>query len=71
MEKQTLEQELQVPHYLTEKLQDDLDKIEAYAGFWKKRFKGIARQQIRQTRGRKGLKRTGYSEYCYSTGSVC
>ena len=63
VEKQSLEQELQLSCDLMEKLQDDLDKAQASAGFWKKRFKSIVRQQIRQTRERKGLKRKSYSEY--------
>ena len=63
MEKQSLEQELKVSRDLMEKLQDDLDNANESAGFWKKRFKSIVRQQIRQTRERKKLKRKGYSEY--------
>ena len=63
MEKQSLEQELKVSRDLMEKLQDDLDNANESAGFWKKRFKSIVRQQIRQTRERKRLKRKGYSEY--------
>ena len=63
VEKQSLEQELKVSCDVMEKLQDDLDKAKASAGFWKKRFKSIVRQQIRQTRERKRLERKGYSEY--------